>query len=165
MFPRRFHGEPYDWCMKTWILAELEIACPAADAAERIYRTFGIDNRGVATYELTVDFKELGLPAIGKLSRTAFVRLGQSRQRPADKAIMISLSWRDLDSDAFPQFHGEIEIVPMATNLIQVAIIGEYKPPFGVIGAVFDAAIGKSIAEATAKELLARFRARLEDAA
>jgi hypothetical protein len=35
---------------------------------------------------------------------------------------------------------------------------GTYKPPFGLVGASFDVALGHRVAEATASELLAQFR-------
>jgi len=144
------------------MLAEIEIQCTPGTAAGRIYREFGADSRGDGTYELSVSLENLGLPAIGKLSRTAFVKLGAAQRREADNATLIPVQWHDLESDSFPTFHGEIEIVPLGSELVQVAIIGDYKPPFGPLGAVFDAAVGKAIAEATTRELLERLRKALE---
>jgi hypothetical protein len=63
----------------------------------------------------------------------------------------------------FPTFDGTLAIRADETHETSVVELeGEYRPPLGALGAAFDAAIGKHIAEATAQELLRRITVGLE---
>jgi hypothetical protein len=121
-----------------------------------------VDERGIATHELSVPLGKLGLPAVAKLTRTALVRLGKAYVRKRDKATLIPIRWSDLESDAFPTFAGSLEVVPMASWLVRLAAIGEYEAPLGPIGVAFDATFGKNVADATAETLLQELRGVLE---
>ena len=144
--------------MERQLLGELNVRQPARTLEQRLRELLiGED----AKVELEVPFEMLGLPAIGKLSRRAKITLGE-RQDRADGAMLVPIHWRDANSHTFPEFKGCIEILPMASNESQLAIIGEYHPPFGPIGAAFDAAIGRRIAEISVEQLLERLRSALE---
>jgi len=144
--------------MERQLLGELEIRRSAPTLEQRL-RELLVGND--AKVELEVPFETLGLPAIGKLSRRAKITLGASQSR-SDGATLVPIHWRDANSHNFPEFKGCIEILPMAENVSQLAIIGQYHPPFGALGAAFDAAIGRRIAEVGVEQLLERLRSQLE---
>ncbi len=66
----------------------------------------------------------------------------------------IAVRWT-APSALFPDFHGTVRfrIVHLKTRFI---LEGEYTPPGGFLGALFDRAIGRRIAHATAVDLLER---------
>jgi len=142
--------------MERQLLGELNVRFPAGTLEERLRELLGSDK-----IDLEVPFETLGFPAIGKLSRRAKITLGASTQR-SDGATLVPIQWRDANSQNFPEFKGCIEIQPMARNESQLAIIGQYHPPFGALGAAFDAAIGRRIAEVGVEQLLERLRTELE---
>ena len=145
------------------IWAQVEVKCTPAEVVERIYREFGVESYGVGKHELRAPFKKLGLPAVGSLSRTALVALGESEARAGDGATMIPIQWCDLESDVFPVFRGAIEVTILDRRLVQVAIIGSYEPTLWPLGAMFDAALGKTIARASVDQLLSCIRASIEN--
>ena len=134
------------------IIIEEEIACPPEAALARIYRAFGGDQPGSVTRTLSVPFSDLGLPNIGALEKEVVVTLGEPNHE--SYLTRVPLSWSVPNNGAFPVFEGFFEIQPEASWQIQLAIIGDYNPPMGALGAVFDAAAGRKIAEATIRHLL-----------
>jgi len=144
--------------MERQLLGALNVRC-SATALELRLRDLLVGSD--AKVELEVPFETLGFPAIGKLSRRAVITLGASHLR-SDGATLVPIHWKDSNSQNFPEFKGFVEIVPMAKDESQLAIIGQYHPPFGPIGAAFDAAIGKRIAEVSVELLLERLRSALE---
>lgn len=144
--------------MERQLLGELEVRVSASVLEQRLRSLLvGPD----AKVELEVPFETLGLPAVGKLSRHATITLGTSKVR-SDGATLVPIHWKDALSNNFPEFKGYIEIQPMSSNDSQIAIIGEYTPPMGAIGAAFDAIVGKRIAEVSVEQLLERLRSLLE---
>ncbi len=141
------------------MLSELDVRCPPGDVEQRIRNVFSANGK----VELEVPFQRVGLPAIGKLSRRVTLTLGDAERR-SDGATLLPLRWRDADSKSFPEFEGFFEITPLAKDSVQVAIIGDYAPPLGPLGAAFDAAMGRRIAEVTVEELLYRLRQEIEKA-
>jgi len=143
--------------MERQLLGELNVRHSAETLEERLRELLNSDK-----IDLEVPFETLGFPAIGKLVRRAKITLGTSTQR-SDGATLVPIHWRDARSHNFPEFKGYIEIQPMAKNESQLSIIGQYQPPFGPIGAAFDAAVGRRIAEVSVEQLLERLRTQLEE--
>lgn len=144
------------------MLSELDVQCPPENVVQRIHEVFYGDKR-VGSFDLEVPFDRVGLPAIGKFSRHVTLTLGEPERR-SDGATLIPLVWRDARSNNFPQFEGCFEITALDQRSTQVAVIGDYVPPMGPLGAAFDAAVGRHIAQVTVEELLQRLRAALEKA-
>jgi hypothetical protein len=60
------------------------------------------------------------------------------------------ISWHATDhEDLYPVMVGELEFTGRSTHpaLCEVAFLGHYKPPFGVLGAIGDRATGHRVAE------------------
>lgn len=141
------------------MIGELNIKRSIEDVIRGIRRTFD------GGFELEIPFERLHLPGHGKFSRQATVTLGERQQR-FDGATLIPIRWRDAKSSPnFPEFNGYFEILPLGTDISQVAIIGDYDPPLGPLGAAFDAAVGKHVTGAAVEELLERLRSTLEETA
>jgi hypothetical protein len=71
--------------------------------------------------------------------------------------------WTPEPGGIYPSFDGELTV--RADETYRSAILeltGEYAPPLGAAGRVFDAAFGQRIAAGTAQELLARIAAEME---
>jgi len=142
------------------IVMEREVDCPPDSAVDRVYRAFGAEHAAEVTRTLSVPFEEIGLPKVGTLARDVCATLGDPDFKST--LVRIPLAWRVPDSTAFPVFHGFIEVQSLATDQIQLAILGYYQPPFGTLGVVFDAIAGRKIAEATIRHLLAEISHAME---
>ena len=135
------------------LVMEANVACPPALAVERIYHYFGAHSPHQTTWRLRVPFEDLGLPNVGELARDVLLTLEEVEQK--GRIARIPISWRVPESNAFPVFQGFFEVRPLTDIETNVSILGFYHPPFGVVGAAFDAVAGRKIATATLRHLLA----------
>jgi hypothetical protein len=69
-----------------------------------------------------------------------------------------TIAWQPVEPGPFPAFAGTIFISPSDDEPSEtiVTLDGHYHPPLGVAGDVFDALVGKHIAQASASDLLER---------
>jgi hypothetical protein len=73
------------------------------------------------------------------------------------------ISWMPEGTGVFPTFEGILIIRgKTGSDVSSVELDGSYTPPYGVAGQVFDAAIGRRIAQATAREFLKDVKAAIE---
>jgi hypothetical protein len=96
------------------------------------------------------------------IGREVLVEVGQ----PQDKgyAVFIPLKWRAASQeDLFPSMHAELEVTALSDRppWTQIGILGRYRPPFGVFGAIGDAMLGHRLAEATVRHFIIDLAARL----
>jgi len=67
----------------------------------------------------------------------------------------IAVTWRpELEQEPFPTFTGTLALEAATPKACALTLDGTYEPPLGIAGKVFDAALGRRIAEATAEQLL-----------
>jgi hypothetical protein len=71
---------------------------------------------------------------------------------------LLDVSWTPKPAGAYPAFAGTLSVADEGAGWSRIELDGTYKPPFGLLGAAFDAAVGHRIAEATATELLAQLK-------
>ncbi len=71
------------------------------------------------------------------------------------------VEWR-AGTRLFPDFHGTLRLRIASVETTRLTFEGAYRPPFGPPGVVFDAVIGRRIAEATMRDLLERIGDALE---
>ncbi len=110
---------------------------------------------------LRVPLDSLGLPgelAIDRDVVTSFAPLTD----PQSLEHGISIGWVPLGNAALPTFSGSLRITAETPKSSLVVLDGDYEPPLGALGKLFDAAIGRRIAEATADELLRVIAERIE---
>ena len=73
------------------------------------------------------------------------------------------VTWKPKDGGPFPNFEGQLYVDgDQDYDRFWLVLDGGYAPPLGVVGEAFDAIAGHAIAEATARDLLARIRIGVE---
>ena len=78
---------------------------------------------------------------------------------------VIRIAWLPEGAMVFPRFAGSVAICGQDDPARSyVELDGSYAPPFGAAGQLFDATIGRQIAQATARELLKDLKAAIEGA-
>lgn len=76
---------------------------------------------------------------------------------------LVLITWKPEGTGVFPTFEGVLIVRASAEgNASSIELDGNYTPPFGAAGQVFDAAIGHRIAQATARELLKDLKRAIE---
>ena len=100
-----------------------------------------------------------------EIGRDVKIELGQ----PVDKGygVSIPIKWRSAsDAALFPSMDAELEVVSLsdAWPLTQLSLIGRYRPPMGVLGAVGNAMVGHSVAEAAVRHFIVDLAAQLKRA-
>lgn len=65
------------------------------------------------------------------------------------------IHWKPASGGPYPEFDGELTVrydEDYTTSILELS--GDYRPPLGLVGALFDVIAGARIARATANELL-----------
>ena len=141
--------------------ATLVVETPFSRAADFVERFFidATGEDGQATLRLSAPGAGLGLDsfAIGHDVIASF-----RRHKGSDESIVFDLHWESADGGPYPIFDGTLTVAEDETyESCRLILDGSYTPPGRVAGAVFDAALGSRIANATAKELLEQMAAFL----
>ena len=98
----------------------------------------------------------------GEASEPAIVSLERMR-RPEDMTPRYAIHWEAERTGPYPGFDGELSVeADVDYNAFWFVLDGSYEPPGGVAGKLFDAAIGRRIAESTARGLLSEMRVETE---
>jgi hypothetical protein len=80
------------------------------------------------------------------------------------RTLLIGLSWRAAHHPAaFPVMVATLRAYPLTPTETQLALEGNYVPPLGGVGAVFDAAFGHRVAEAAITQLVRQVGAWLRE--
>jgi hypothetical protein len=69
-----------------------------------------------------------------------------------------SIAWEAEGGGPFPSFSGSLSAADEGAGFCRLDIDGTYAPPLGPAGALFDAVLGKRIAQASVGDLLLRFK-------
>jgi hypothetical protein len=138
----------------------IEVLCPYSTVFEFL-RTFVLEHRG--QLPLSASLKVVGLPTKLLLEHDVNVSFSESGdgayvRRSADT---LGVTWESTGGGAYPHFSGSIHIEPLHSHS-RLILEGSYEPPFGAAGQLFDAVVGRRIAEAAAARLLASLRSSLE---
>jgi hypothetical protein len=150
----------------TELIEKTTIACPLAQAARQVERFFAdyADADGKAHVPLRLPLHLPGRSAPIRLEQVVIATVVASRE-PGLLAPRYRLTWTPVErTDSYPAFEGELRVDGEDYESFDLAIHGHYTPPLGLAGAAFDFAVGRFIASATAKDLLARIRSDVESA-
>ncbi|MBV8600778.1 MAG: hypothetical protein JO359_04350 [Candidatus Eremiobacteraeota bacterium] len=132
------------------------VRTPFAQAADLVENFFvgQAEKDGTIVMRLAAPGGGLGLRAFSvEHDVTATFR----RERGPSETIVFALHWESADGGPFPIFDGTLTVAQDEDyGTCRLILEGSYTPPGWVAGAVFDAVVGSKIAEATARELLAR---------
>jgi hypothetical protein len=123
------------------------VACPFDEVPDRLYAHF---DGGDATLPLRVKIGDL------KLERDVEFHLANKPAYPGYK--LLDVTWAPADGGPYPRFAGTLSVAEDAVGWSRIELDGSYRPPFGIAGAAFDAAVGHRIAQGTATELLAEIK-------
>jgi hypothetical protein len=98
----------------------------------------------------------------GEVARDAIVTLAPAH-RPSDMTPRYSVHWKDANDGPYPAFAGTLTVAGDEDyDAFWLVLEGAYAPPGGIGGQIFDAVIGKRIAESTANGLLEEVRDETE---
>lgn len=85
--------------------------------------------------------------------------LGHSANRE-----VLEIAWRPIGEGPYPSFAGTLVAEALNAVSCRLELNGEYRPPGGILGAAFDAVLGRRIAGESARDLLATFKNAFEGA-
>ncbi len=129
------------------------VACPMHYIMNHAQRFFTVHRRDVTpgTIALRVDLSALNLPGAAQARHDVHVE--HELRREPGKPGEIAVSWDPADRTV-PSFAGTLHCSEGGEGETILALDGEYEPPLGVAGAVFDLVVGRRIAAATLQALL-----------
>jgi hypothetical protein len=130
------------------------VACPYTEVSDRLQSYLENNDASIA---LRLPLGDL------KVERDVDVRLSPKPGYPGYK--LVDVTWTAKDGGPYPVFNGTLSVADEGAGWSRIELDGTYKPPFGPLGAAFDATIGHHIAQATATELLAQLKSILTKAA
>ncbi len=132
---------------------QIDVNCPSYYLIHHAERYFTVHRRGQTpgTLSLTVDMPKVGVPA--KVQARHEVRMRYEISEGADGHRLINLTW-DPDDRFVPRFAGILSGESLTDGESRLTLAGKYDPPFGPVGAVFDAILGHRISAATADAFL-----------
>jgi hypothetical protein len=117
---------------------------------------------GQTTLELKIASDAIGGPRGVTISRDVVVTLAPVGEELNRQIQQMSLRWSPKGGGPFPNFNGFLTLRAEGAGRCAMILEGDYEPPLGLIGEVFDAALGRRIAHATALELLRRLKSAME---
>ncbi len=124
-----------------------------------------VPNATPGTLELKLPGDVLGVPggvSIGREVVATYAPAGDELDRQQQQ---LSLHWSPKHGGAFPTFKGSLTLHAEPGGRCFLSLTGDYEPPFGPAGQVFDMALGHRIAQETARELLRRIKDVMEESA
>lgn len=130
------------------------VACPFDDVPRRLRAHFRSDT---AMIPLRLNLGDL------RLERDVKINLREKSAYPGYR--LLDVSWEPKGGGPYPSFHGTLSIADEGVGWSRIDLDGAYQPPFGLIGAAFDATVGHRIASATTTELLAHIKGILIESA
>lgn len=148
--------------MKHWVVAYRRVPGRLADLRRRLRAdTAGLLRAATGTENGQPDpdgSMLLQLPAhVLGLDVHKQVRLRTGVALDHGDRTCIPLQWEaEPGRHAFPVFRGTIELEPLSSRSVQLAVVGAVTPPLGPVGALAETAMLGSIAERTAQHLADR---------
>jgi hypothetical protein len=132
---------------------QIHVNCPSYYLIRHAERYFTVHRRGQTPgiFNLTVDMTKVGLP--GKVQARHDVRMRYESSGGTGGHAVIDLTW-DPDDRFVPRFAGTLFGESLEDGRSRLTLAGKYDPPFGPVGAAFDAVLGHRIAAATADAFL-----------
>ncbi len=133
------------------------VRCPASQAAHRLGEFFGehgtADGR-LVRLTLCVTTPAASAPDGSALSKEVIASFALVHSHDT-RFPEYDVRWKPEGGGPYPTFAGRLSVDPdddYDSFLLRLA--GDYEAPFGIAGAIFDAAAGRRIAKATVRTLL-----------
>lgn len=146
--------------MLTTVHAETSSRCPFAIAEEYAIAYLRAAERGERQAVLRASLA----PSLPVLSRKVWLSfsLATDVEESGRRHDEIRVRW-DAQSRLYPDFRGTVRFRIESAATTRVVIDGTYEPPFGIIGRLFDALVGRRLAQATMHDLASRLGRELEE--
>jgi hypothetical protein len=138
----------------------IDVPLPAAATQDNILRYFASRRRedGTSSISLRVPLREFGLPNALDIEHQVEVHVAKQRDLENINEE-IAVSWAPAEDGPYPKFSGRLIVWSEEhPEKSFIELRGEYEPPLGDAGRLFDAAIGKDVAQRTAQAFLADLR-------
>jgi hypothetical protein len=88
-----------------------------------------------------------------------------SLQSTSDPHLTYSITWAAKGAGQLPEFAGALAVERLSNaDCFGLLLSGHYEPPLGMLGAVFDAVLGRRIAHGSAQSLLRSIAAGIDGA-
>ncbi len=150
----------------TSIKERVYVSCPFGKAPsflnyylDRLARTSDADG---AVLRLAVPLTEFGIPSDVAVHRDVVARFEPPSEKEFGRAST-PVRWTPEGGGPFPDFVGAITVEEDERyGSCALVLEGAYEPPLGIVGKAFDAAMGRRIAQRTARELLRVLRRKIE---
>jgi hypothetical protein len=146
------------------LVRTVHVLCPVSQAKMHLDSYFDGHTHDLPNGEKSTDImlKAPGFPGGATLQRNVDVKI-ERHKHPVDAFDTISVEWAVPGVNFYPKFHGTLNVEGSDDyNSFTLALRGAYNPPGGLVGEVFDIAVGHRIAEATADHLLNEIRDSIE---
>jgi hypothetical protein len=146
----------------TRLLAYEHVMCSTAlteTYAEHYLEDLG-NPSGSVCFRLRVPTADLSIPGGVVLEKGVIAKVSRKFD-DAHINKLITIEWEP-EGGAFPRFSGTLIAEPVDDGSSTLILDGQYTPPGGAAGALFDGAVGFWIARATARELLRQIRDGVE---
>jgi hypothetical protein len=140
------------------------VSCPTAQAAKRV-EAFLEQNGAVEGHVARIPFGfDLMAPeGDGSLRVQHGVALDVTiDSKPGDLDATFNVDWKSSEGGPYPSFHGQLAIENEDYDSFWLELRGTYRPPFGILGSVFEAIAGRRIAAQSAREFLAKMASSIE---
>lgn len=140
----------------TQLAAAVAVPLPAHVVEESILEYFRSMRResGEIVIPLRVSLRDFGIPAGLALERDVTVNVVRRRDATNINEETV-VAWEPRDGGPYPRFSGRLVTwSEQRPDESFIELSGEYDPPGGAAGQIFDDAIGHLIAQRTAHELL-----------
>ncbi len=150
----KWNGQP------SAVRVELLVDCPFSLAVERAHVIF--PELETSPEIVRVPYRAFGLPLRGTIDQSVAVRFRRQRDitEPGRLHDEIVFDWNAL-SRWLPDLRGVLRF-RIESSRTRIILHGEYVPPFGTLGSLFDRFIGHRLAQATADDLVHRLARALE---
>ena len=126
----------------------------ASEYLDRYIHDVVLDGAGNIDLSVVVPVERLGFDRRVEISKAVSVRFTPATAAGSTEH-MTAISWAPQNGGPFPQFFGYIGLEPdESSERCNITLDGEYDPPLGVVGDMFDAVVGKHIARMTVRNLL-----------
>lgn len=135
--------------LRATIGGQAAVACPAEAAQAFLERDFELQHSQEQRVALHVR-----VPVWGSLSLDKEVDAVLSPAAGGADCGM-RVTWEP-GQGLFPRFHGLLRALPTGPESAILELRGEYEPPGGTLGMMFDRMVGRRLARATIDNLLAR---------
>jgi hypothetical protein len=130
---------------------------------------------GDAASYLADFFEQVGAPDGAGAVLTLYIKLGDASishdvvaKLTAPKGSPgfreMGVTWTPKDGGPYPDFTGTLTLSDQSANSSILTLHGRYGPPGGIAGAAFDAVVGRHMASASLKALLATLKSAIEAA-